>query len=832
MKWRKRFLQFRVLLAWWCSFLSATTVVAQQAPAPMPGYTLPAPLAIPPQVKTSILLPSARYQLQIDPRQIAYELPALDARELQTTRPNQVGVSRQFPISAATHGTRVTTADGNTIVVLAVTSRGAGGLRVHFTNFDLGPEDYVSVRGGSAEGAIAGPYHGRGPWNDEDFWSSTIEGDTVVIEYLSRGGGRGFGMAEVSHLYATPDVLSCEVDASCGSTSDKNAVGRILFTEDDGNSYVCTGTLLSNRQQDSTPYFLTANHCISTQSVARTVETYWFYQTTGCNSGVLRNDIQTSSSGADLLATDASKDFAFLKLSDTPPAGVKFAGWDPNPVAIGTSVFALHHPGGRLPPSPESYLRRSVGTLANSNSSCPSTGLSNGYRVNWNSGTTEAGSSGAGIWYGQEGASYFVGVLSCGSVTGTCTGSYDFYAKFSDFYPAIKSYLDPPPVIPNDKFANAQLLSSESGTATGSNASATKEAGEPNHAGQLGGASVWYSWTAPSGGTVVMDTFQSNFDTLLAVYTGNNVAELSPVASNDDAGSGGRQSRVTFRAVAGTTYQIAVDGYGAATGNIVLHWGLAAAFGNISTRLIVGTGDNAVIGGFVITGTQLKTVVVRGIGPSLMAFGIQGALSDPVVEIYDSGGVLRGTNDNWNDAETRQQIIDSGLAPTNELESALWGTINPGAYTVVVRGKNDGIGVGLFEVYDVDQTADSKLANISTRGFVNTGDNVMIGGTIVVGSSPATVLIRAIGPSLTSFGVPNALQDPTIELHDGNGALIGSNDNWRSDQESDISATTIPPTDDRESAILRILSPGAYTAVVHGSGNSTGVALVEAYQLQ
>jgi uncharacterized repeat protein (TIGR01451 family) len=254
--------------------------------------------------------------------------------------------------------------------------------------------------------------------------------------------------------------------------------------------------------------------------------------------------------------------------------------------------------------------------------------------------------------------------------------------------------------------------------------------------------------------------------------------------------------------------------------------------GNIATRLAVGLGDNAMIGGFIITGTQPKTVIVRGIGPSLAAFGVQGALSDPVIEVYDSGGVLRGTNDNWNDAETRQQIINSGLAPTNELESALWGTINPGAYTVVVRGKDNGTGVGLFEVYDLNQSSDSKLANISTRGFVNAGDNVMIGGTIIVGSSPTKVLIRAIGPSLTSFGVPNALQDPKLELHDSNGALIASNDNWRSDQEADISATTVPPTDDRESAILRTLWPGAYTAIVRGSGNSTGVALVEAYQLQ
>jgi len=250
--------------------------------------------------------------------------------------------------------------------------------------------------------------------------------------------------------------------------------------------------------------------------------------------------------------------------------------------------------------------------------------------------------------------------------------------------------------------------------------------------------------------------------------------------------------------------------------------------GNISTRLSIGTGDSAMIGGFIITGTQAKTVIVRGIGPSLP---VPGALADPVIDVHGPSGELLGSNDNWRDAATRQQIIDSGLAPANDLESALWGIINPAAYTVVVRGQNEATGVGLFEVYDLDRTVDAKLANISTRGFVSTGDNVMIGGTIILGDTQGRVLLRAIGPSLTNAGIANALPDPMLELHDGNGALLASNDNWRSDQEAEILATGIPPADDRESAILQTLLPGAYTAIVRGSGNSTGIAVVEAYQL-
>jgi hypothetical protein len=253
-----------------------------------------------------------------------------------------------------------------------------------------------------------------------------------------------------------------------------------------------------------------------------------------------------------------------------------------------------------------------------------------------------------------------------------------------------------------------------------------------------------------------------------------------------------------------------------------------ATLANISTRLRVQAGDNAMIGGFIITGTAPKTVLVRGIGPSLP---LAGALADPFIEVHGPAGELLATNDNWQDATTRQEIIDSGLAPDNDLEPALWGVINPGAYTVVVRGKNDATGIGLFEVYDLDQTVESNLGNISTRGSVGTGNDVMIGGMIIAGVSPARVLFRAIGPSLTDFGVSNALGDPVLELHDGNGVLIASNYNWRDTQEAEIIATGLAPSNNLESAILRDLAPGPYTAIVRGLNDTTGVALVEAYNL-
>jgi plastocyanin len=256
--------------------------------------------------------------------------------------------------------------------------------------------------------------------------------------------------------------------------------------------------------------------------------------------------------------------------------------------------------------------------------------------------------------------------------------------------------------------------------------------------------------------------------------------------------------------------------------------GTPSVLGNISTRLRVETGDNALIGGFIITGTQPKRVIVRAIGPSLSAL-FAGALADPVLELRDSSGGLLFSNDNWRSTQ-ESEIIATTIPPSNDLESAIVATLpaNSTAYTAIVRGMNNGTGIGVVEAYDLDRSVDSTLANISTRGLVQTGDNVLIGGLIVLGQNPLRVIVRAIGPSLP---VPGALQDPTLELHDGNGTLLASNDNWRTDQEAEIIATTIPPSNDLESAIVRNLDPGNYTAVVRGGNNTTGVALVEAYGL-
>jgi hypothetical protein len=270
--------------------------------------------------------------------------------------------------------------------------------------------------------------------------------------------------------------------------------------------------------------------------------------------------------------------------------------------------------------------------------------------------------------------------------------------------------------------------------------------------------------------------------------------------------------------------------------------------GNLSTRAFVQTGDNVVIGGFIVQGTEAKRVIIRAIGPELTQYGVPNVLANPTLELHNGTGALIASNNNWRTTIiggiiTANQVGDiqaSGYAPGNELESAIIADLTPGNYTAIVRGVNNMTGVGLVEVYDLSPETNSILGNISTRSFAQTADNVMIGGFMVAGNKPKRVIIRAIGSELTGYGVPNALADPTLELHDGTGALIASNDDWQTtiiggiittDQVSDIRNSGFAPTDRTESAIITALPSGNYTAIVRGVNNTTGVALVEVYDV-
>ena len=247
---------------------------------------------------------------------------------------------------------------------------------------------------------------------------------------------------------------------------------------------------------------------------------------------------------------------------------------------------------------------------------------------------------------------------------------------------------------------------------------------------------------------------------------------------------------------------------------------------NISTRMRVGTGDNVMIGGFVIQGSRAKRIIIRARGPSTH---LPGALANPTLERLDKTGAILKSNDNWRSSQA-QEIIATGIPPANNFESAMVVTLpTNSSYSAIVRGANNTTGVALLELYDLDSAdpANSKLANISTRGHVGTGNDILIGGFIVLQPQTKNVVVRAIGPS---SGVPGALANPSLELRNGNGALLASNDNYSYDYY--VSLNHLVPRDTRESALSRILAPGNYTAIVKGVNNTSGIALVEAYGVQ
>ena len=254
---------------------------------------------------------------------------------------------------------------------------------------------------------------------------------------------------------------------------------------------------------------------------------------------------------------------------------------------------------------------------------------------------------------------------------------------------------------------------------------------------------------------------------------------------------------------------------------------------NISTRLNVQTGENVLIGGIIITGAEPKKVILRAIGPSLGAQSVDGALQDPVLELFDGAGEAVATNDDWK-LDEQAEIEASTIPPSDDAEAAIVRILAPGNYTAVVSGKNASTGIGLIEVYDLTQSANSQIANISSRGFVETGSNALIGGFIAGGSDggrPARVVVRALGPSLADQGVAGALGDPTLELIDANGSTVRANDNWKADQLIELEAIGIQPKHDAEAALIATLPAGNYTAVVRGAGDTTGVGLVEVYNV-
>ena len=329
-------------------------------------------------------------------------------------------------------------------------------------------------------------------------------------------------------------------------------------------------------------------------------------------------------------------------------------------------------------------------------------------------------------------------------------------------------------------------------------------------------------------------------DNLITIPSITHIPTLNFSASSDNANvtvtASGTKILVTGKSVGTSKITVTATDLDGATVSQTFNVTVTTAPGrlvNLSTRMQVGTGDNALIAGFIMRGTAPKRLAVRGLGPST---GLFGAISNPTLELHDSTGATIATNDNWGDAANKQDVSDLGLAPSSPGEAVIVTTVPSSssgvAYTAIVRNVNNAPGLGVVEVYDIDSGPGSTLLNISTRGQVGADPNALIAGFIWGGTDSKQILVRAIGPSLTGFGVPNALTNPTLDFFNAQGTKIDSNDDWiTSPQKTQIQNSGLAPTNDKESAVIQTVTAGNYTAVVHGVNGGTGVGSVEVYQL-
>jgi cyclophilin family peptidyl-prolyl cis-trans isomerase len=346
--------------------------------------------------------------------------------------------------------------------------------------------------------------------------------------------------------------------------------------------------------------------------------------------------------------------------------------------------------------------------------------------------------------------------------------------------------------------------------------------------------------------SVPLRNFSGNMAKLQHLVSIPSIAEIPPMnfsatsdTTNVSVAVSGGKLLVTGNTVGAARVTVTATDFDGASVSTAFNVNVVAAPGrliNVSARVPVGTGDDALIAGFIVRGTDAKRIAVRGLGPSLASLGVQNFLANPTLELHDSSGAIIASNDDWGSAPNRQDLSDVALAPASAQESAILTTVPSNTsgvtYTAVLRGVNNTTGVGLVEVYDLDSGPGSTLLNVSTRGDVSAEPNVLIGGFTLGGTESKKIIVRAIGPSLTQFGVQNALQNPTLELRNAQGALVDSNDDWmNSPQKAEIQSSGLAPTDTSESAVLQTLPAGAYTGIVRGVNGGTGVGVVQVYQL-
>ena len=502
------------------------------------------------------------------------------AAQSATKGPKRIGIKRSLPTpvesAKAADGSPgwLELRNGQRLRVFTLESAEAVSVRIHFERLALPTGATLLVFNADNPAEVCGPYDAAFAGGRDEFWSESVFGSRVTVECLLPAGMETdnvrFQVREIIHGYVPLEKLAkppagiapkaagaCNLDVTCSPdwVQTSHAVAG-LGTIGDAGFLWCTGCLVADMDTNTfTDYFLTANHCVGDQTEANTLEFYWFYQTSTCN-GAASNPatVPRTSGGADYLAgatAGAGNDFTFLRLRQDTPANVTYAGWSSTPLVSNQPVIVVHHPQG-------DFKRISFGNQVGSDSDF--------WEILWNDGTTEPGSSGSPLFNENH---EIVGQLLGGAAACTNLAGIDVFGRFDVTLPKVRSWLlGLPPV--NDDFADALVLSGPSGAFSDSNINATKEPGEPNHAANAGGHSVWFRWTAPLSGPVHFDTWGSGFDTTLAVYTGSSLGELTEVASNND--STGTTSAVTINAVAGTTYSIAVDGYNGAVGGLSLSW--------------------------------------------------------------------------------------------------------------------------------------------------------------------------------------------------------------------------------------------------------------------
>jgi hypothetical protein len=569
------------LTRWTASLLVSVVVVTTEA-----GPVAPEVRALPAQVKMAGDPPPQRPELK------SLHLESRSRRRVKLAAPDlqpvlaedaaafkkggakiaqRVGVRRSLnerltPSPGGWHGLP----DGTRVWATELESEGALGMRIHFEGIENFKEAELVTFASDDPTQVQGLFDDAYLDGRDSFWSPTIFAQRTTVECRVPAGAPlpSFRISEVTHQYrlpsapTTPQVKvadSCNLDSTCypAWASTGNAVTGLGSVGESGQLF-CTGCLINDvNPAPDTDYVLTADHCISGQASASTLEFYWFYQSESCNGAVPNPaTVPRTTGGADRLASSSffsGNDFCFLRLRRGVPQGVTYAGWSVEAPGFGDIITGIHHPAG-------DFKRISFGRVVDSDA--------NYWEIRWSQGVTEPGSSGSPIFNSRAEiiGQLYGGLSFCDNPQGT-----DFYGRFDQTLPRIRRWLlNEAPTLSNDDFANAQALEGPSGTVTGSTLDATAEVGEPSHANVGGVASIWYRWTAARDGTAVFNTQGSDFDTVLAIYTGDSLTTLQVVAANDDALD--LSSRVTFSAVAGQTYYVAVDGFLGERGSVRLNW--------------------------------------------------------------------------------------------------------------------------------------------------------------------------------------------------------------------------------------------------------------------